>query len=1381
MFKIAGQVWQKQRTRQRERKMKSFHLTVTALCCVVVVLGVLPLSLDAQLDPSFYRDTCPRVHSIVREVVRNVSKKDPRMLASLIRLHFHDCFVQGCDASVLLNNTATIESEQQALPNNNSLRGLDVVNDIKTAVEKACPGVVSCADILTLASEISSVLGGGPDWKVPLGRRDSLTANRNLANQNLPAPFFNLSRLKAAFAVQGLDTTDLVALSGAHTFGRAHCNFILDRLYNFSGTGKPDPTLDTTYLQQLRQICPNGGPNNLVNFDPVTPDKIDRVYFSNLQVKKGLLQSDQELFSTPGADTIPIVNRFSSDQKVFFDAFEASMIKMGNIGVLTGKKGEIRKHCNFVNKKSVEVDIASVASEESSTEVGALPFSSDAQLDPSFYRDTCPTVHSIVREVVRNVSKSDPRMLASLIRLHFHDCFVQIKTAVENACPGTVSCADILALAAQISSDLASANRTLANQNLPAPFFNLTQLKAAFAVQGLDTTDLVALSGAHSFGRVRCLFILDRLYNFSGTGRPDPTLDTTYLKQLRQICPQGGPPNNLVNFDPTTPDTLDKNYYSNLQVKKGLLQSDQELFSTPGADTISIVNKFSSDQIAFFKSFSASMIKMGNIGVLTGKKGEIRKQCNFVNKKSAELDIGSVASESEEGLIKTAVENACPGIVSCADILALAAEISSVLAHGPDWKVPLGRRDSLNSSFSLALQNLPGFNFTLDQLKSTFDRQGLNTTDLVALSGAHTIGRSQCRFFAHRIYNFSGNGNSDPTLNTTLSQALRAICPNGGPGTNLTNLDLTTPDRFDSNYYSNLQLQNGLLRSDQVLFSTSGAETIAIVNSFGSNQTLFYEHFKVSMIKMSIIEVLTGSQGEIRKHCNFVNGDSSNLATLATKKSSEDGMKKAHDPFFTNDSRKRQKPNKKLDEDEEDAEIESDFDEDGFFAGGGGGGSGEEQEEEETGAEVRKRLAQDLLQRVRKSAQKGEEEEDDKEEDEEGARDSLVAQKLLKEQNEESGRVRRSIASRVKVSGTGDEGFRVLVKHRHSVTAVALSEDDSKGFSASKDGTIMQWDVNSGQCERYKWPSDTVLKSHGLKDPQGSATRQSKQVLALAASSDGRYLATGGLDRHIHIWDTRTREHLQAFPGHRGPVSCLTFRQGTSELFSGSFDRTIKIWNVEDRTYMSTLFGHQSEILSIDCLRKERVLTAGRDRSMQLFKVHEESRLVFRAPASSLECCCFVSNDELLSGSDDGSIELWTVMRKKPIYILRNAHALLVDSMKSDQKDSEKLPNENGYNHPENHHCLSVFSWVSAVSVCRNSDLAASGAGNGSVRLWEIESDTKDIKSLYNVPLAGFVNSLAFAKSGEFLVAGVGQEPRLGRWGRNPEARNGVSILPLKL
>lgn len=160
----------------------------------------------------------------------------------------------------------------------------------------------------------------------------------------------------------------------------------------------------------------------------------------------------------------------------------------------------------------------------------------------------------------------------------------------------------------------------------------------------------------------------------------------------------------------------------------------------------------------------------------------------------------------------------------------------------------------------------------------------------MTFSGGHTIGRGQCRFFVDRLYNFSNTGNPDTTLNTTYLQTLQALCPNGGPGTNLTNLDPTTPDTFDSNYYSNLQVGKGLFQSDQELFSTSGADTISIVNSFISNQTLFFENFKASMIKMGNIGVLTGSQGEIRKQCNFVNGNSSGFAIESSKKSSEDGM-----------------------------------------------------------------------------------------------------------------------------------------------------------------------------------------------------------------------------------------------------------------------------------------------------------------------------------------------------------------------------------------------------------------------------------------------------------------------------------------------------------
>ncbi|MFS7923997.1 putative transcription factor WD40-like family [Helianthus anomalus] len=161
-------------------------------------------------------------------------------------------------------------------------------------------------------------------------------------------------------------------------------------------------------------------------------------------------------------------------------------------------------------------------------------------------------------------------------------------------------------------------------------------------------------------------------------------------------------------------------------------------------------------------------------------------------------------------------------------------------------------------------------------------------------------------------------------------------------------------------------------------------------------------------------------------------------------------------------------------------------------------------------------------------------------------------------------------------------GFELVVKHRQSVTVAVLSEDDSIVFSASKDGSIRQSYLDhGGKTETY---------------------------------------AQQGFDRDIHLWDTRTRQHIQALSGHKGPISCLTFRQGTSELFSGSYDRTIKIWNAEDRSYETTLFGHQSHVLSIDCLRKERVLTVARDRTMHLWKVPEESQLIFRAPVSLLEC-----------------------------------------------------------------------------------------------------------------------------------------------------------------
>lgn len=308
----------------------------------------------AQLTADYYDCTCPDAYNIVKQVLIEAHKSDVRIYASLTRLHFHDCFVQGCDGSVLLDAVPGVanSTEKLAPANNNSARGFPVVDKVKAALEDACPGVVSCADILALAAEISVELSGGPKWAVLLGRLDSKKADFKSA-ENLPSPFDNLTVLEQKFAAVGLHTVDLVALSGAHTFGRVQCQFVTGRLYNFSGTNRPDPTLNSGYRAFLAQRCPqNGSPSALNDLDPTTPNLFDNHYYTNLEVNRGFLGSDQELKSAPQAQgvTAPVVDQFATSQAAFFSSFAQSMINMGNIQPLTDPaKGEVRCDCRVAN------------------------------------------------------------------------------------------------------------------------------------------------------------------------------------------------------------------------------------------------------------------------------------------------------------------------------------------------------------------------------------------------------------------------------------------------------------------------------------------------------------------------------------------------------------------------------------------------------------------------------------------------------------------------------------------------------------------------------------------------------------------------------------------------------------------------------------------------------------------------------------------------------------------------------------------------------------------------------------------------------------------------------------------------------------------------
>ncbi|KAL2522786.1 Peroxidase 10 [Forsythia ovata] len=254
----------------------------------------------------------------------------------------------GCEGSVLLDDTSTFTGEKTATPNKDSVRGFEVIDAIKENVEKACPSTVSCADILTLAARESVYLTGGPYWPVPLGRRDGLTANKAAANE-LPSPFEPLKNITAKFISKGLDLKDVVVLSGAHTIGFAQCFTFKQRLFDFDGAGNPDPTLDASLLTNLRTVCPNQNDSdtNLASLDATTTNKFDNNYFKNLVNNSGLLQSDQALM---GDNTTALfVMNYSKFPFLFSRDFGISMVKMGNIGVLTGQDGEIRKNCRMVN------------------------------------------------------------------------------------------------------------------------------------------------------------------------------------------------------------------------------------------------------------------------------------------------------------------------------------------------------------------------------------------------------------------------------------------------------------------------------------------------------------------------------------------------------------------------------------------------------------------------------------------------------------------------------------------------------------------------------------------------------------------------------------------------------------------------------------------------------------------------------------------------------------------------------------------------------------------------------------------------------------------------------------------------------------------------
>ncbi|RHN75036.1 putative peroxidase [Medicago truncatula] len=330
----------------------------------------------SNLQYNFYRDSCPQAEDIVRSAVTDIYFDHRDLAPSLLRLFFHDCFIQGCDASLLLEDNVDRNGsyEKQAIPNQ-TLKGFDKVDLIKEEVEQACPGVVSCADILALAARDSVLLGGGPFYPVLTGRRDSLQSFFQEATDQIPRPDDSITRTLHLFNLRGFNERETVGLLGGHNIGKIGCDFIQQRLYDFQGTGKPDPSIPLDFLSQMRLNCPDNSKNNISSsgtFSTFTVSKpmnvhhsndkgmsymqalssalpsgasFDTHYYQSLLRGRGLLFADQQLMAQE--KTARLVSAYASDDgSTFRMDFARVMLKLSNLDVLTGNQGQVRLNCS---------------------------------------------------------------------------------------------------------------------------------------------------------------------------------------------------------------------------------------------------------------------------------------------------------------------------------------------------------------------------------------------------------------------------------------------------------------------------------------------------------------------------------------------------------------------------------------------------------------------------------------------------------------------------------------------------------------------------------------------------------------------------------------------------------------------------------------------------------------------------------------------------------------------------------------------------------------------------------------------------------------------------------------------------------------------------
>lgn len=505
-------------------------------------------------------------------------------------------------------------------------------------------------------------------------------------------------------------------------------------------------------------------------------------------------------------------------------------------------------------------------------------------------------------------------------------------------------------------------------------------------------------------------------------------------------------------------------------------------------------------------------------------------------------------------------------------------------------------------------------------------------------------------------------------------------------------------------------------------------------------------------------------------------------------------------------------------------------------------------EEDETAADRRIRLAQRYLDNIR-------EEFDETGFDAADIDKDLISQRLKEDVDEAKRRQYRLIATKLDCAAAIQTTFRM---NTHSTTAVAVC--CPYAYTVSKDRTLIKWELGAPQTSprgvngTHKKPRPLRSRPNQLAFVKGvkidaDASKQHGhigEILALAASPDGRYVATGGQDKRLIIWSAEDLAPLKTFSSHRDAVTGLSFAPSTSQpgvgsqLFSSSMDRCLKTYSLngdDSLAYVETLFGHQDHVVAVAAMGVDQCVSVGaRDRTARMWKVVDETQLVFRADSSKhdnyttgrVDCVAALPSANFVTGSDSGAIGLWSVHKKKPLFTMQVAHGVdepePLEQVSSEtdpevlarlKKDDTRRPTPRG---------------ITALATVPGTDVVLSGSWDGWIRLWKVSDDKRtlspqgvlgkfenvnesspeinghptsangenDTATQQSGPIKGVINSIAVferrsetqnefgaKKDGEVLglcvVAGTGKEMRLGRWKKIQQGKNGALVLEVPI